>query len=739
MLTQTGRPARLTTPLAADKLVLASLTGEEAMSSPYRFQLEMLSLDHGVDPATILRKPVSVALDLPGGRVRHFHGIVSRFAHRGRRDDVSHYSADVVPTLWLLSLTRDNRIFQNKTVPDILKQVLSDAGITDVSYAIQGTFEPREYCVQYGESTLAFFQRLCEDEGIFYLFKHEAGKHTLVVTNRNDGIPDTTPTAASVPFAETPVPGQSDVVTRFEREATVYPGKVAVRDFHFAMPDRQIESTLGSTNEEVYDYPVPFAVRLGAEPGKLGKAAPELDRAARLRLEMAESLRNVVHGESTARALVAGHRVTLTGHFAADANGKYFLLAVKHAAENGGWRAGDTHEFRYENEFTAVAIGAPFRPPLRTPRPRMHGTQTAMVVGPPGEEMYVDKYSRVKVQFHWDRAGKKDAGSSCWVRVASTWAGKQWGAIQIPRIGQEVVIDFLDGDPDQPIVIGSVYNAEQMPPYALPDNKTQSGMKSRSSLRGAAADFNELRFEDKKGSEEIYLHAQKDFNQHVEHNETVKIQQHRTVTLTADGADKKGDDKLTLTKGDQVVTLTEGNQTTVLTKGNQSITLTQGNVDETLDKGNRSLTIKDGNRTATLQKGNDEVSLAKGDVKVALSKGNYTTSLTSGNHEVKVTKGNASTEVTQGNVSVKSVAGKVIIEAMQELTLKVGTSTVTVKPTGIEMKLGPSTVALTPAGVDVKGLKVSVAGTAMTEVKGAMTQINGQAMLKMQGAITMIN
>jgi type VI secretion system secreted protein VgrG len=362
------------------------------------------------------------------------------------------------------------------------------------------------------------------------------------------------------------------------------------------------------------------------------------------------------------------------------------LTGVLHTARQAAiYRPGEGTGFSYHNTFTALPAGLPFRPPRVTPKPVVHGTQTAVVVGPPGEEIFTDKYGRVKVQLPWDRQGKKDAGSSCWVRVATLWAGKQWGVIHIPRIGQEVIVAFEEGDMDKPIIVGSVYNAEQMPPYKLPDHKTQSGLKTRSTLKGGTANFNELRFEDKKGSEEVYFHAEKDFNRVVENNDTLKV------------GSSQADD------------------------GSQTIEVWKDRT-ETVKTGNEKVTIEKGDRTVTVKQGNDrhEVSQGKRDVIV---QSDDTHQIKQGNRSVKIDMGNDSLQISMGDRTTKIDLGKSATEAMQS----------------IELKVGQSSIKIDQTGVTIKGMLISVEGQIQTQIKGLMTQVNGDAMLQVKGGITMIN
>jgi type VI secretion system secreted protein VgrG len=303
----------------------------------------------------------------------------------------------------------------------------------------------------------------------------------------------------------------------------------------------------------------------------------EGEAIVRTRMEEQESAHEIFEGTTYCRALQAGFRFELTGHF--KLSGEYSITAIQHTAVQSPAYVSDMQvEPAYSNSVTCIPYGSKFRPARVTPEPTVQGPQTAIVVGPEGEEIYTDKFGRVKVQFHWDRIGKKDDNSSCWVRVAQPWAGKNWGAIFIPRIGQEVVVDFLEGDPDQPIIIGSVYNALQMPPYDLPANKTQSGLKTRSTKNSGSANFNELRFEDKRESEDIYFHAEKDFHRVVEHDDDLQVGNDQTIVIQNNRTEnvKKGDETITIEKGNRETTIKVGNETLTISTGNQTTKISLG-------------------------------------------------------------------------------------------------------------------------------------------------------------------
>lgn len=690
--TQDKRPLKVTTALGKDELLLAGFSGVEAVSQPFVFTLELLSENQAVDPATLLRTSATVSLQLPNGAWRHLNGVISRFTQLGQRDDLTFYRAEIVPWLWFLSLSSDCRVFQNLSVLEIAERVFKDQGYSDFQIKCTKSYPSREYCVQFRETHLNFVSRLLEEEGIFYFFQHEDGKHTLILADSGNAI-QPCPDQPSVRVALQREGGDEDVVTHLEREHVVESGKITLRDYDPLQPSLRLErSAVGREPEELFDYPGAFT------------ALDEGERYVRIRLEEQEAGKHVVRGAGSCRGLRSGYRVDVKDHYRKDVNQTYQLLEVRHQARGGDYRSWDTAPLDYDNDFVAIPHSVPYRPLRRTPKPTAMGYQLALVVGKSGEEIWTDKHGRVKVQFYWDRQNQKDESSSCWVRVSSTWAGKGWGFVQIPRIGQEVIVEFFDGDPDLPIITGRVYNAELMPPYELPANQTQSGLKTRSSKGGGTADYNELRFEDKKGSEQVLLHAQKDLAVEVENDETQSVEHDRTTTI-------KHDDTRTVQEGNDAVTVEKGDQTVEIKTGKQTITV-QGDQAMTVKQGNQALEIKMGKQTVTIQ----------GDQVTTLNQGNHELTVKMGNQTTNVKMGNLTTKVDLGNVSTKAGLGKCSTEAMQ----------------GIELKVGQSSIKIDQMGVTIKGMMVKVEGQIQTQLKGLMTQINGDAMLQAKGAITMI-
>src|SRR5262245_20683529 len=524
--TQANRRLRISTPLGPDALLITSLTGTEGISTLFQFRAELVGRDEHLDFDAIVGKSVTVAIAAAGGD-RYVNGIVSRFAQSGTVGRHASYTADIVAWPWFLTRTTDCRIFQKKSVPEIVQQLFGEYGLTDFRFQLEGHHEPREYCVQYRETDYDFIARLLEDEGIFYFFVHENGKHTLVMADAPRAH-DPCPVLDRIRFThEQESLGDEDVVTTFSKEQGVCAGKVTHTDYCFETPSIDLLASVAGNDSrglEIYDYPACVTKRDRSES------------LARIRQQEVDAARVVFHGGGYVRSLAAGYKFQLKSagdSVSSTFDGTYVVTSVQHRASES-YAAGDEEsDLSYQNEFSCIEVATPFRPARTTPRPVMHGVQTAKVVGPAGEEIFVDEYGRVKVQFHWDREGKWDENSSCWIRISQDWAGKNWGIVSIPRIGQEVIVSFLEGDADQPLITGRVYNAEQMPPYALPANRTQSGIKSRTSVGGTPDNFNELRFEDKRGAEEVFLHAEKNWKIHVKDGESKTVGS--SISTTAGG------------------------------------------------------------------------------------------------------------------------------------------------------------------------------------------------------------
>jgi type VI secretion system secreted protein VgrG len=753
---QAGRMLAVSTPLGTDVLLLRQFTGTESLSRLFRFELDMLA-QSATDIAfdQILGQSVTVTVNLPDGSPRYFNGIVNKFSQGHQvpgsegRGTLTLYRAEMVPLLWALTKQAQSRIFQTLAVPDILKQVLTGL---NVAYQLQGTYEKRDYCVQYNETDFNFASRLMEEEGIYYFFKHSSGSHQMIVADTPQSHLDVPgPTTVSFDAIEGGT-GTVDVVEKWEKSQLLRSGKYRLWDQSFELPGKNLEAvqpTLDSvqvgtvshklkvgTNDgfEIYEFPGAYAQRFdGVDPGGSDRASDiqniftDNKRTVTIRMQQETTPAMTINGAGTCRQFAAGCKFTLEGHF--NANGPYVLTQVRHFATVGNaYTTGVDPADPYENTFQCIPIALPFKPARTTPHPVVDGTHTAVVVGPSGQEIFTDKYGRVKVQFPWDRQGQNNADSSCWVRVATPWAGQQWGIIHIPRIGHEVVIAFEEGDPDRPIIVGSVYNAQNMPPYTLPANMTQSGYLSRSTTQGTSDNFNQLRFEDKKGSEEVYFHAEKDFNRVVENNDTLMVGQstknkgdqtiqifnNRTISV-GDQQAADGSQSTTIFNND---TLTVGNSNSPV--GSQTITIYKDRT-ETIQTGNETVTVSKGNRSVTISEGNESLSVAQG-TRSDTVYGNDSLEIQNGNRAVKIDMGNDSLELSMGNQTTKLDLGAASTEAMQSITLKVGQNSITINQEGIT----------------IQGMMVSVKGQVQTQVQGLMVQVSGSAMTQISGGITMI-
>lgn len=562
-----NRVMEITTPLGGDALLFHGMNAREELGRLSEFQISLLSRRRDINLDDILAKSVTVKLQLPDDHVRFFNGYVTRFAQVGTYGRYYQYHATVHSWFWFLTRTANCRIFQDMTVPDIVKQVFEDHGkIADFKMGLTGTYRKWEYCVQYRETDFNFVSRLLEQEGIYYYFKHSEGRHTLVLVDSN---------SAHTPFAgyeEIPyIPHDRGMNQQYERigewnfAREVQAGRYAIDDFDFTKPsvELQVNTQVKRGNDlsdyEIYDYPGEYLTQ------------SEGDHYVSARLEEIQSQYELANGNGNARGLCCGHLFKLTGFDREDQNREYLVKTTQLNLQFDGYEAAEGGGAQYRCAFTAISSGQTFRSQRNTPKPVVTGPQTAIVVGPDGDEIYTDKYGRVKVQFHWDRKGKRNQNSSCWIRVSHPWAGKNWGMIAIPRIGQEVIVDFLEGDPDAPIITGRVYNAEQMPPYALPANMTQTGILSRSSKGGSGANANELRFEDKKGAEQIYLHAEKNQDISVENDETHTVGHDRTKTIDNDETTHVKHDRTETVDNNETITI--GVSRTEKVGANESITI----------------------------------------------------------------------------------------------------------------------------------------------------------------------
>ena len=703
-LSQKNRLLQVTTPLGENALVVTGFRGKETISRLFSFELNLIAENETeVDFGRLIGNPITLAVATPGDggstEWRYVNGICAAFSEGDRNKDFTSYFAEVVPKIWLLTHLAQSRIFQQLSVPDILKQVFQGY---DCDYQLRGHYEPREYCVQYRETDFSFASRLMEDEGIYYFFVPSKSGHQMII--------------ADTPQSHTDVPGLTqaryqmieggprtgDHIIQWKKTQTVRASKYTLWDHHFQQPTQNLEAKqnildsvqVGTVTHklkdnvnsplEIYDFPGGYAERFdginpsgGEQPQRLQQLFEDNQRTVKLRMEAEAVPALAVQGTSTCANFVAGHKFSLDRHF--DAQGEYVLVSVVHNGSLGEpYRSGQGDAgLTYTNSFTCIPIQLPYRPARETPIPFIAGVQHALVVGPSGKEIFIDKYGRVKVQFYWDRQGKKDENSSCWIRVGQWFAGKRWGASFWPRLGQEVLVAFVEGDPDQPVIVGSVYNAEQMPPYEGdgldPKHKNDpnvSGVKTNTTLGGVG--FNEIRFDDTKDQEELFLHAQRDLDITTNNDSLARTfgNRHQIIGTEKDG--QKSGSQFEEVYQDKHLTVNR-NQ---IEQIGDSMQLLIGGMDS--GQGNQDVVIKGTRKESMGQADNLQVT---GDRKEKIG---GSQSLTVGmNQQEKVGQNHA----LDAGMEIHLKAGMtVVIEAGMELTLKGAGGFVNIGPAGVTIQ-----------------------------------------------------
>ncbi len=636
----------------------------EEIGQPFDIRLDFISEIPDISVEDMLGQLAGVSLKKPTNTnssvQSHYHGVVSNFWYVGSKNKKHRYRAVLRPHLWLLRHTRDCHVFQNMTVPKIIEEVLKQKhSFSDIESQLKNQYNPVEFCIQYRESDYQLLHRLMEREGIYYYFKFEANKHILVLC---DGSSCHSPIEgkSEVPFLQkSSMLSKSEHIYEWERVVDMQPGKVELSNYDYNKPDTDLRVKLSGSRThphadlEVYDYP-------GSH-----KVIADGNSEVRLRNEAYDTAFSHFEGQGSCARLDVGRKFKLTDHNTKAFNDEYMITRRETdvvAAELASFRKKSDNTF--EISVHAIKAKSNFRLPRATPWPDMGGPHTAVVVGKKGEEIWTEKLGRIKVQFHWDRLGKKDENSSCWVRVMQPWAGNAWGAMHIPRIGQEVIVQFIHGDPDQPIVVGSVYNGVQATPFNLPEQAYSSGVRSRSTKKGSTETFNELRFDDEKDKEKIYFHAERDFVRVVENNDTLNV-----------GFEKK-----------------EGGDQTIKIFGNQILEV---GLDDKKSGGCQTITIQK-DQTETLKKGN---------------------------RKTLISEGSDTLDITKGNMTVKLAAGECTIEAAKSITLKVGASKIEITPDSINIESVSINIKAN-GPVSVKGAQGTVDGGAMLELKAGIVKIN---------------
>ncbi len=764
MATQTGRLMALTTPLGADKLLIQAFRGEEMVSGLFHFTVDAIGKPNEVfDFDKLLGQGVGVKLFTNNGAtvVRNFHGHVRSITQGESDAKNTHYTLEIVPHVWMLTKKSQSRIFQQEKVTDILKKVL--AGFSFKIDADDSKFKSRDYCVQYRETDWNFASRLMEEEGIYYYFEFADGSHKLIITSHGKApnvLHNANITYKNVQHGAAQA---EEFIYKFSKSQEMTAGKVLLWDHCFEDPPKHFESpanipasvtsggvthklNVANANLELYDYPGEFAQRFdGVDPGGGDRAAdianitPDGARTVEIRAQAEAATAVWADGSSTCGQITPGHKFTLAT-VAGDvlttpikAPGVYMVLSVTHTARmQDTFESGGTSPFIYQNTFEVVANGVAYRPPRYTYKPVVPGSQTATVVGPKGQEIFTDKFGRVKVQFPWDREGKLDQGSSCWIRVGTPWAGRNWGMFHLPRIGQEVIVDFMEGDPDQPIVVGSVYNAHQMPAYKQPDHKTKSWIKTNSSLGGKG--YNEIRFEDLKGSEQIYIHGERNYDMRIRNESMTIINNHTHLIVggkdVTDDKDMKADYRERIDQDKHLHVMRhqeehiEGSYRLMVghgkseTPGHMSIVLEASRHESvggeshlhvhgdrfTLLDANNELHVKGGSCT-TIDA--EEIVHVKSHRYIDVD-GDYIE--TCSNYELH-TKADQKLNIG-GNVLQKSV--QAASETSADYHIKAGAKIVLEAAAGISFKVGGSLINISPAGVDIVGplVKINSGGSA---------------------------
>lgn len=669
-ISQEGRLISLSTPLGENKLLLAGFSGTEAISRLFCFQLDLLSEEMSIDFASIIGKSVTISVMQSDNSLRYFNGIVSQFGQSRLEAGFNRFNMEVVPWTWLLTRYADCKIFHNKAVGDIIQQVFSDRGCTDFRLSLNSTYTAIEYCVQYRETDFNFVSRLMEQNGIFYYFEHEDGKHTMVITDSSSGLD--------------PCPGQEsaaynlaaggldadDVINSWSLEQELRSGKYSLNDYNFKTPSTNLLATeptivtVGGNSEfELFDYPGEYDTR------------GDGTTFAKLRMQEEEAGHLVVHASSVCRAFTTGYKFSLMEHPLQSMNAEYILTEIRHIASVAGtYSGGDEGTDSYSNHFTCIPATVPFRPARLTPKPFVQGPQTAVVVGKSTdkssgdeddggdtEDIWVDKFGRVTVLFPWDRAGS----CSCRVRVSQDWAGQGWGAITIPRVGQEVIVSFLEGDPDRPIITGRVYNADQTVPYPLPDNQTRSTFKTRSTTGGGEDNYNELRFEDKTGKEQVFIRGEKDFDTRIKNDSREWIGNNRSLIVTKDQMEKVSGDLSVQIGGNQVEKVTGDLSLQVAGKQLEKIT------------GDLNVQVG-GNHVEKV--GGDQNSNIGGNIN---QKAGQTISIQAGTNLYEKSGQNFAHEAGQ---AIHLKAGMtMVLEAGMQLSLKVGGNFIDIGPAGVSI------------------------------------------------------
>ena len=679
------------------KISVEHFNATEAISAPFVLTLNLVSVNE-INFSMSIKK--EALLTITGkNENRYFHGIISNFILIGRIGRFFTYQATVVPTVLMLDYNYNFRIFQNASVVDIVSKILDENQIPSDNYVfkLESEYPERRYCTQYGESDFHFICRILEEEGIFYFFEHAEDSHTIVFSDTE---------AVYSPINGDPQIGfhhdsglvaESETIESFAYNRTICPGRITHKNYNFKRPS--LDMTVreeGDTNlvHEIYEYPGDYGV------------PPEGTAKVKAHLEEVKSLEESAQGTGNCARFTPGSTFTISGHSFEQVNQEYCLIAVEHEGSQPnvyGEHSGIGGDYTYSNHFIAIPASTVYRTRKTIPKPMVRGLQSAVVTGPEGQEIHTDEYGRIKVQFHWDREGRKNERSSCWLRTSQPWSGNGWGFVSIPRIGDEVLVDFINGDPDWPIVVGNVNNAASPALYRLPTNKTQSGIRTRSTPGGGPDNFNELRFEDKKGREEIYLQGEKDWNilikndkaQQVGHDEALQVGKNRLKTVGVDQTEQVGRNHTETIGANKTITVGSNKSETVAMNSAENVGLA------------KELTIGGIYQVSVLGAMNETVVGAKAE-EVGITKqvlvGSHMTERVAGNRSLTVGESLSATVKQTATVKAKTI----ILEADDELILKSGSATISLKSNGDIVVKGANCTQTASGDIVIKGARTSV-------------------------------
>ncbi|HGO6127501.1 TPA: type VI secretion system tip protein TssI/VgrG [Burkholderia cepacia] len=721
-----------------DDLKFHTLDGSDELGRLFEFRIEALADSHSLSLKDMLGKPVTVRIEQQDLSTRYLNGIVARASLAGRRAERYYgYELIVRPWLWLATRRSDCRIFQNKTVPEIVQEVLSTYGFPIENHLAE-TYVPREYCVQYNETDAAFVSRLMEFEGIYYWFRHAEDTHTLMLS---DAMSSHTalPGYETIPYIarDRTAIADEEHIDGWLPAQEVSVGKHQTTDYDYTKPRADLSSQKVDPRGHDHDSFASFEW-----PGGYRDDAPGA-HYSRVRLEEQQAEHERASADTDVRGAAPGYLFTLAHCPRADQNREYLIVRCQYRFQENAYASDQGAEAVVHQTMMLVQPSSlPYRSPRDTPRPRTNGPQTATVVGPPGEEIWTDQYGRVKLQFRWDRYGQSNQDSSCWVRVSSPWAGGGFGGVQIPRVGDEVVVDFLNGDPDEPIVTGRVYNGEKMPPWGLPGSATQSGLLSRSSPGGTSEHANAFRFEDKKGAEQLWMHAERNFDAETELDHSLSVGNNHTHTVGNDETMQVKNNRQrsvgqneTVNIGQNRVAQIGANETHGVV-GNRTRTVGQN---ETVTiAANRDATIG-GVHTETVAKGKTETigeakTLNVGQMYQTTSQDMKTLVASAHTEEIGTrtsTIANAHTHTVGGEHTVNvganhttNVQHQVLVNAGDQLALVCGMSSIVMKSDGTITIQGVNVASTGTNTHSVNGKTVTSSATAEHTVEGAVLKLN---------------